>query len=244
MSILTRVCILTALAVFTVNSQANASIHVQLVGPNGADYSALFRMTYVGQQLDGNQKFSAQLLNTSTQNPDALIDRFAFNLNTLAGGLGNSPTIAGDELIISNFAPATWAITDNGSNSIEFDYLGDPDSQADRLGNGASLTFDLEIDATYASGNSFNTNDPYRWFFNSEISDGGGFGGGDDYGQVGVSFQQLNTAEGIGEGSDLVSGNWAGGIGSPPAVPEPTSIICWSLLAVGAIAYRRRRRNN
>ncbi len=186
-----------------------------------------------------NNIYKATLTNDSLAFPDsgseapgARIDRFAFNM--LAD--------LGVDYSIQNFTPNTWSISD-ATGGIHFDYVGDPDSQANRLGPQASLMFEFNLTDDFLAsltGSVFNI-----WSL-TDTDNGGGFGGGSDTGQVAVSFQTLQGTE----GSDLLASNW--GPETPddptpptppndPTVPEPTSLMLLGIGLLGFFGASRRK---
>ncbi len=181
------------------------------------------------QDATDSSIFYWTLTNTSTQtNPEALIDAFAFNTN---------PNLSlGTDFTISAINPNTWTINEITKGAIEFDFVGDANTPSDRLGNGQTLAFTIDID------NSFGTTaeDFSNIFFTAEQSSGKGIGGGEDSGQVAVSFQQLGAG---GEDSDLLASNWQTLTTPPPParVPEPTSVLALGLIGGGMFLSRRRK---
>ncbi|NES66901.1 MAG: PEP-CTERM sorting domain-containing protein [Okeania sp. SIO2D1] len=169
------------------------------------------------------------LTNTSTQtNPEALIDQFWFNTN--------SDLTLGTDFTISAINPNTWTISAVSQGNVKFDFTGDANSPSDRLGNGEALSFTIDLnDNLGTTAESFSD-----YFFNAEEDAGQGIGGGQDVGQVAVSFQQLGAG---GEDSDLLTSNWEQ-LTTPPQpgrVPEPTSILALGLISGGMLLSRRRK---
>ena len=172
----------------------------------------------IGQDASDFSIFHATLTNTSSvASPSPLIDAFAFNMDA-ALGLDYS---------IEAINPVDWTIG-TSTRGVRFDYLGSSGTPGTRLDVGQSLTFDFNFFGTVG------LNDFSAWLGAGQ-SCGRGFGGGNDCGQVAVSFQQLGFG---GQDSDLLASNW-----DPRSVPEPSAIL---LLTIGLIAmgfvYRGRAR--
>jgi len=194
----------------------------------GDDYSYTFTISDNGNEFDG--LFSATLINTSYSSaPGALIDALAFNT------LDPDQTL-GTDFTIENISPI-WTFSQSPSG-VNFDYVGDRTNPDNRLGVGYSLTFDMTFITDYKL-NGFSI------FTGSETSSGGGLGGGDDYGQVGVSFQRLGLLDdnaGVadfnedGDGSDLLASNWE----STP-VPEPATMLLLGVGLVGLAGASRKK---
>jgi hypothetical protein len=196
-----------------------------------ADYSYEITLT---QNNSDSSVFTFVLENTSSQtNPDALIDGFWFNTN---------PDLdIGTDIVFSNFNPNTWTVTKvpltgPGSN-VQFDFAGDPDSPADRLGVGETLEFTIDL----ADSLGTDPDDYSDIFFTAEESTGQGIGGGQDSGQVAVSFQQLDD----GEKSDLLTSNWRSAGGGGAEIPEPSSmlgLVAFGLMGAGSL-FKGKVRN-
>ena len=153
--------------------------------------------------------------NVSTDT-NTLIDLFAINMG---GTLGTDFTVA-------NFDPASWTVV-QGTGGVQFDYLGASGAPGDRLGFGESLTFDFIFTALT----------DYTNWTNSVASLGTGIGGGNDLGQIAVSFQSLGM---LGEDSDLIGDSWQYiCVDCEPTtnrVPEPGPL---ALMAIGLLGMRR-----
>ncbi|MGD1806523.1 PEP-CTERM sorting domain-containing protein [Dapis sp. BLCC M126] len=168
------------------------------------------------------------LTNTSTQtNPEALIDQFWFNTNP--------DLVLGTDFTISNINPNDWVVTQS-TGGARFDYTGDTTGQAvGRLGNGDTLTFTIDIE----DGLGTTAEDFSSIFSTARQEAGKGIGGGNDEGQVAVSFQQLGAGGG---GSDLLASNWQTFTAPPPPrrVPEPTSLFALGLIGGGMFLSSRK----
>jgi PEP-CTERM motif len=170
--------------------------------------------------------FHATLTNTSTGGVDplivydALIDRFAFNMNSTMGTHFDIINLVFDINGI-NTVPADWEITRITSGSIAFDYLGDeqPSDPDHRLHMNQTLTFDFDF---YTAPSN-----PFDLWLKTGLSDGGGLGGGSIEGQVAASFQRLGGHDdfgGLGE-SDLLASIWEDGVHGQNGVPEPATML-------------------
>ena len=171
--------------------------------------------------------FHATLTNTST-GYDPTIDAIAFNLKAAMYVDFN----------IINMNPANWVLTDETSNNaIKFDYVG---RAGDKLSKGTSLTFDFDFVNTPSN--------PFALWTDTDESLGKGLGGGDDSGQVAVSFQKLGY-DSLGllgyadEGSDLLASNWEGGGGSSSGtpVPEPATMLLLGSGLIGIAVSGKKR---
>jgi len=217
---------LAALAAFAFAGTAFADpISISAGCPGDADCDATVDDTYsflwtvaggAGNETDGFTTFDVTLENTSPDTtPEALIDEFAFNL---------AEDFLETELTFSDVTPDSWEIT-YATGGIKFDYVGDTQgTPANRLGSGDILSFTM----------NFTSAQTYDLFLNAGASDGGGFGGGEDSGQVCVSFQQL----GDNGQSDLVCGEYGD---TPTKVSEPATLGLLGLGLLGVGFVRRRR---
>ena len=161
--------------------------------------------------------YSATLENTSSSSlADALIDLLAFNM---------------EAEVITDFSitdvDPVWNFY-AGSGGIQFDYVGVRTAPETRLEPGDVLSFNF----SFVNGFSFPT-DPFALWTGTDGSAGTGIGGGEDFGQVAVSFQQLGSGGGQ---SDLLASNWT----SQP-VPEPGTIVLMGLGLVGLAGVGRKK---
>ena len=176
----------------------------------GDNYGYTFEIT----DSSDSTIFHAVLKNTS-YNPDPVIDKFAFNMDA----------IMGTHFYISNTVP-NWTITDPTGNAIQFDYVGSADSPSDKLDQNDTLAFNFNFDTLFV----FPT-DPFSLWLDTNGSRGVGIGGGEDFGQVAVSFQTLGAN---GDYSDLLASNWESGANPQYIIPEPATML---LLGSGLIGF-------
>lgn len=184
---------------------------------SGTMFGDSYGYTFTIEDTADSSVFSATLTNDSSSSlSDALIDALAFNMN---------PNLSlGSDFSIVNVSP-TWTFSE-GSGGIQFDYVGERTTQDTRLAPGDSLTFDFVFAVALPAN-------PFDLWTTSAISSGAGIGGGEDFGQVAVSFQQLGID---GEGSDLLASNWT----PTTSVPEPGTAL---LLGLGLLGLARARKH-
>jgi hypothetical protein len=191
------------------------------------DYEG-YSYTFVITDDDSDDKiFHATLTNTSpdTTTYPARIDLLAFNM---------SATLDTD-FTIQNDIP-DWTFTDEtNSNSIRFDYIGE-DGPGDELYPNETLTFDFVFNNA--------PTDPFKLWTDTESSLGNAIGGGEDLGQVAVSFQTLGP---IGNDSDLLASNWTGpfdggGGGGGSTIPEPATLLLFGCGLLGLAGVSRKKR--
>jgi len=167
--------------------------------------------------------FHATLVNTSLSSlSSALIDLLAFNMDAILDTDFSITTIIPD-----------WDFSAAGGG-IQFDYIGERDEPADRLSPGNALTFDFDFVDDFLP-----EDDPFSIWTGEDGSLGTGIGGGEDFGQVAVSFQQLGDD---GNGSDLLASNYDGN-GVIIDVPEPGTLFLlgFGLLSLAVVARRKTR---
>jgi hypothetical protein len=226
-----------------IETSASCSISGSDASSCDGSFQDNYSYNFVINDTSNTSIFHATLTNTSTESiAGALIDLLAFNMN---------PTLTLDtDFNIINVNP-NWTFSQPDANSpIEFNYVGDANNPGDnRLSPGDMLTFDFQFLSL-----SLLPSDPFDlWLTSSDMSDGTGIGGGDDTGQVAVSFQQLgnigdpcgpddSNVSTIGECSDLLTSNW--GPKNPPdeppdePIPEPSSIL---LMGLGLLGFGTSR---
>lgn len=186
---------------------------------NGNTYSYLFQ---INQDATDSTIFYASLQNTSDA-PGNMIDLLAFNM------LDPDPQLDSD-FFIYDVSP-TWDFIQVANSGIQFDYLGEDTGPTTKLDAGDTLTFTIDFVDSYVF-----PSDPYTLWTLSEEACGRGIGGGQDCGQVAVSFQEVA----IPEGSDLLASNW----GSSTKVPEPGTLALLGAGLIGIGFNNRRRRQH
>lgn len=229
--ILTALAAIPLAAMVSLNAQA-AYIQTSASCPgdtscDGTQGSYGYQFTITQDAVD-QKIFYAELLNTSpNESPFALIDAFAMNMDA---------TLDVD-FTVSAFDPSSWEFRAS-TGGVQFDYVGDtgtPPTPGDRLLPGEALTFTFTF---------LNDNTSFNPWLSALESSGAGFGGGEDEGQVAVSFQQLGTN---GRGSDLLTSNW--GPVNPddpndPNVPEPATVLLMGLGFLGFGASRLKAKKS
>lgn len=197
---------------FALSMQVNAAIIT--MDQSLGDYGFNFSISSID-----NKTFSAALTNTSTgdySNP--VIDLIAFNL-------------FGDGVVDATSVSAGWSV-DSGGNNTLFKWIGDANSPGERLGIDDTLLFDIVFDNVVG----------WDAFILADSTSGAGIGGGEDFGQVAVSFQQLGMD---GEDSDLLAGDWLTGHSvihtEYAAVNSPGTLFLFGLGLVGMVFLSRKR---
>lgn len=211
----------------------------------GSDYGFVFRISDTvadtlspttpdhGGHSDTARIFHATLLNTSmpstTASDDPLIDLVAFNINATLG----------TDFTINNISP-NWNFNAPSGGGVQFDYLGANATPGDRIGPNEALVFDIVFDNAFTL-----PGDPFTVWTDTSASSGKGIGGGQDMGQVAVSFQALRDSTGatVANESDLLAGNWTRAGGGPPLsvpLPAPLFLLGLGALAIGWTAHKRR----
>jgi|GEM_PF-6253419 len=209
----------------------SANSHALIISTSGSAnlfgdlYSYNFTISDEEPDLGPNDYWGVLTNTSDTSLSTALIDLLAFSTDPTT-----TCCAASDDLWINKQTPA-WEFSE-GAGGVQFDYVGERTSPDTRLAPGDMLTFELDfLSASPVQG--------LDAFLNASASAGTGIGGGDDSGQVCVSFQQLG---GSGDDSDLVCSNW--GDGPTTEVPEPTTMALMGLGLVGLGLTRRKKKLN
>lgn len=208
-----------ACSLVSVLAAASASAGMISTGASGSffgdEYSYLFTISDSADPL----VYHAVLTNTSPPNvPEGpRIDVLAFNMLAELG----------TDFTIGSVVPS-WSFS-AASGGVQFRYVGEANGpgSTNKLDPGESLQFDFLFDSEFTP--SFDL-----WLLASEAR-GTGIGGGDDRGQVAVSFQTLGAN---GNDSDLLASNW----GPHQLAPEPGTLLLLGTGLLSAAALFRRRR--
>lgn len=187
---------------------------------SGNFFGDTYSYTFTISDTSDLNVYSATLTNTSTASlSDALIDLLAFNMNADLG----------TDFSIINVNP-NWDFY-AGSGGIQFDYVGERDQPSDRLGPSDTLTFNFLFDSEFTF-----PIDPFSLWTGTSQSLGGGIGGGEDSGQVAVSFQQLGSS---GNDSDLLASNWGS-----TSVPDASVMLLLGSSFLGFAVFSRKRKES
>ena len=209
---LVSIFLIMILALFLA-SPASALI---MTSASGAMNSADYGYTFVISETDDANIFTASLTNTSD---DALIDRLLFNMDAELG----------TDFNISVMSPDWTFKSPESKSSIQFDYYGD--ANGDRIAPGGFLVFEFIFNTSFVF-----PDDPFAIWTGTSGVLGVGTGGGEDFGQVAVSFQGIGGDEYSEDDSDLLASNW-----SAQPVPEPSTIVLLGLGLVGLAGVGRKK---
>ena len=250
------------LAIGLIASDACAGLQFNLQGrPTSAggyagDLSAHVEFSYTSQSSTGGY-LTIKIENTS--NYQGNITGFAFNLpgsgftfSTIGGdATGSSSVTLSSNSGDSSHTDVSGYYVNYDSNSIQADALGRFDvgvlndnssfinggsgNQSPFIANGGDRTFTLAVTGTGLSALTENA-------FLSAFSSNQGAGNGTQY--FVARIQAVGDSTSLGSGSDfLIPTGSPGPIPSPPAVPEPSTLVggLIAIVPLVVIGYRRRR---
>ncbi|PAY17006.1 hypothetical protein CKO51_23505 [Rhodopirellula sp. SM50] len=175
-------------------------------------------------------------INSDSHHPNIKLDAFYANLASSLD-LGNAGLQ--DDLTFSSFVPTGWIANFN--------------VQPSGAGAGTS-TFSFEVDkgtgggianVTNTQSLSFTTTLTNGLYWSTSVFTGAPTLNGDaGSGQLGAHLQSLTKGPGNTTDSGFAFGMYQDSTSVPPPgmVPEPGSMVTWSLFAVGCFASARRRR--
>jgi len=170
----------------------------------GDNYGYSFVIT---NDSSDNTVFHATLENTSTSTLNPLIDELAFNIEA----------IMDTNFFLQNIEP-NWTVAVPDGEGVQFQYVGSVGSTENKLQKNQALTFDFNfVDSFLLPSN------PFDIWLDAKESYGKGLGGGEDFGQVAVSFQRLGGEDS--DESDLLASNWEGGADPQYVIPEPATML-------------------